>query len=340
MEDLRNKLGKLEGALEHIEEDYTDLEITRKGQFGIVLKGYSEMRDGLFAIQIISKGILFPDMAKLMDKEIKILLKCKHRNVLKVTQIFKRESFIFIVTPLSYISLSELMQKGNLTKEVGINYIMQICSGLIYLHDKEIIHGALKSENILLYKTKGGNLKPQMVDYGFSKFLKYSYESEDSIRAYLPPEYMNLLLNNPQLLQKRESTEGDIWALGVILYQILEGELPFPIVLSKEDEGNLGVLNRYEYRPLCKENAQWGALFGGVFMHQEGRIGAQQMLTIMEEISGGALNYEEENSISSVPVNSRRSLEVPAIIPLRQVDPSPPQIISLTVHYIYIYIYM
>ena len=108
-------------------------------------------------------------------------------------------------------------KKSPFTEKEIINYLIQICLALNHIHKKKIIHRDLKSGNIFL--TKGGLVK--LGDFGISKGFKNTWEKAKSkvgTPYYLSPEIIN---NKPY------DSKSDIWALGVMLYEMMTFKMPF-----------------------------------------------------------------------------------------------------------------
>ena len=116
------------------------------------------------------------------------------------------------------LKIEKLRQKKSpLTEKEIINYLIQICLALNHIHKKKIIHRDIKSGNIFL--TKGGLVK--LGDFGISKGFKNTWEKAKSkvgTPYYLSPEIIN---------SKPYDSKSDIWALGVLLYEMMTFKMPF-----------------------------------------------------------------------------------------------------------------
>ena len=158
--------------------------------------------------------------------EVLILKKVNHSNIIKFIDVFKKSkpiNSLNIVT--EYADDGDLNQKieklkqkkSPFTEKEIINYLIQICLALNHIHKKKIIHRDLKSGNIFL--TKGGLVK--LGDFGISKGFKNTWEKAKSkvgTPYYLSPEIIN---NKPY------DSKSDIWALGVMLYEMMTFKMPF-----------------------------------------------------------------------------------------------------------------
>jgi len=114
-------------------------------------------------------------------------------------------------------SLADLLKKqGRLSVEKAVEMIDGILAGLEFLHSRKIIHRDLKPDNVLLQGET-----PRLADFGISRVLRTTMTSS-SINLAGTPYYMA-----PEAFDKKRNEQTDIWAVGVILYEILAGKRPF-----------------------------------------------------------------------------------------------------------------
>ena len=158
--------------------------------------------------------------------EVLILKKVNHSNIIKFIDVFKKSKPINTLNIVTeYADDGDLNQKieklrqkkSPLTEKEIINYLIQICLALNHIHKKKIIHRDIKSGNIFL--TKGGLVK--LGDFGISKGFKNTWEKAKSkvgTPYYLSPEIIN---------SKPYDSKSDIWALGVLLYEMMTFKMPF-----------------------------------------------------------------------------------------------------------------
>ena len=98
-----------------------------------------------------------------------------------------------------------------------------ILLGLHYLHSQGITHRDLKPENILINKLEGGGEILLIGDFGGSKSDIYKIKITNTLSGLTTPAYMA-----PEMIAQKPSTaKVDMWALGVILFQLFTGKLPF-----------------------------------------------------------------------------------------------------------------
>jgi len=208
--------------------NYEILSILGEGTFGIVKLVQDKKTKEKVAIKILEKKkIKTEEDKRRVQTEIEILQKMSHINVIKAKKILKDSENIYIM--MEYCEKGELFHY--IEKEICLSndeaacYFYQLINGLEYIHQKGIVHRDLKLENILLSKT---NLL-KIIDFGLSSY----YDSN----KLLSTPCGSLCYASPELLsgQKYDGILIDIWSVGVILYAMLCGYLPF-------DDENHGML--------------------------------------------------------------------------------------------------
>ena len=154
-------------------------------------------------------------------REAKILEKLHHPNIIRFYEVYRtRKNKLCIV--MEYADDKDLAAKlesqhQSLPEPLILDYFVQICLGLKHVHDKNIIHRDLKSHNIFL--TKAGEVK--LGDFGIAKTMTQSKDLARSIVG--TPQYLS-----PEIVQNQPySFKSDVWALGVLLYQMCALRLPF-----------------------------------------------------------------------------------------------------------------
>eukprot|EP00804_Cyclotella_cryptica_P029998 CCRYP_013449-RA/>CCRYP_013449-RA protein AED:0.08 eAED:0.08 QI:0/0.5/0.33/1/0.5/0.33/3/3224/516 len=180
------------------------------------------------ACKIIDKTEIDPQYQAMMDQfymEIKTLRSLRHPNIIQLYDVYISDAKIFIIMEL--MTGGELfdyvVQKGTLTEEEASRIVRMVTSALVYMHSKNVIHRDLKPENLLLsHKPRSSHdIEVKIIDFGLSKIMPESATVASSFlgtRGYLAPE----------MIQRREYTKSvDAWALGVIVFVLLCGCLPF-----------------------------------------------------------------------------------------------------------------
>ena len=203
--------------------DFIIKEKLGEGAFGSVRLGINRQTEEKVAIKILEKSkiIKYEDKVRI-EREIEILKKIRHPNIVHLYGIIETDKQIFIIT--EYIKGKELyhyiLLKKKLNEEAACFYFKQILSGVEYLHKLKIAHRDIKSENIIIEQST--NLI-KIIDFGLSN--EYGNKDGELLRSscgsplYAPPEML-----------KGELYKGatvDIWSMGVVLYSMICGSLPF-----------------------------------------------------------------------------------------------------------------
>ena len=197
------------------------------------------------AIKILNKDHLFEDESEFNDinkikKEINILKRIRHKNIIQLYEIMESKSHLYIV--MEYCENKELFDyivyKKYLKEKEACRFFQQIIDGVEYLHLSNITHRDLKPENLLLDK----NNRIKISDFG----LSYLADSIDTLLetpcgtpSYAPPEMLRG--------EKYNGVYSDIWSCGIILYTMLVGNLP--CAESKEELIYENILQHNYYYP-------------------------------------------------------------------------------------------
>lgn len=179
-----------------------------------------------YACKIIDKVQIEQRFAGMIDQfhtEIKALQSLHHPNIIKLYDVYITNDKIYIVMELMQGGelFDYVVQKGTLNEEEASRIVRKVTSALVYMHSKNIIHRDLKPENLLLtHKPRSSHdIEVKIIDFGLSKCM-----SEPVARSFLGTRgYLA-----PEMLQRRDySREVDAWALGVIVFVLVCGCLPF-----------------------------------------------------------------------------------------------------------------
>lgn len=207
------------------------LELIGIGGMGAVYKARQRELDRVVALKILPREISSdPDFTGQFEREAKALAKLNHPGIVSIYEFGHAQDLYYIV--MEYVegaSLRRLMENGRINPGEALAIIPQICDVLQFAHDRGIIHRDIKPENILL--DKEGQIK--VADFGLAKRVKDrqvppANSAQETLfikngkvmgtPAYMAPEQFI----HPADIDNRI----DIYALGVVFYQMLTGELP------------------------------------------------------------------------------------------------------------------
>lgn len=203
--------------------DYYDVkDAIGKGKFGTVKLGIHKKTGKKVAIKVMKKKQMTLQDIELQKREIEILKICQHPSIIKLLDVFENQDYIYIV--MEYLKGGDLfnyLEKRDFTIPEGKARELShsIATGLFYLHSFGIAHRDLKPENILM-TDESDEAQPKLVDFGLSKIVGPNEKCNDPFGtlSYVAPEV---------LLQKPYDKSVDLWSLGVIIYLLLSGTLPF-----------------------------------------------------------------------------------------------------------------
>ncbi|RNA12149.1 serine threonine- kinase MARK2-like isoform X1 [Brachionus plicatilis] len=192
-----------------------------EGSFAKVKEGLHTLTGQKVAIKVIDKKKAKEDayVSKNMRREGKLLQMIIHPNIIQLYELMETENSYYLVTELCEGGdlMDYICARKYLSEACTRKFIRQIISAVDYLHRIGILHRDLKIENLLLDK----NLNIKLIDFGLSNYTK----SELCITQCGSPAYAA-----PELLaHKKYGSKVDVWSIGVNMYAMLTGNLPFTV---------------------------------------------------------------------------------------------------------------
>ena len=199
---------------------YKILEKLGEGGMGVVYKAQDTKLDRIVALKFLPKQLLCDNEAKTrFEHEAKAASALNHTNITTIYEINEAESECFIA--MEYIegkSIKKLIEEKTLSLKEVIDIAIQVCEGLVVAHEKGIVHRDIKSDNIMVTSRR----QVKIMDFGLAKLKGASKVTKTgSTLGTLP--YMS-----PEQVQGIEvDRRSDIFSLGVVLYEMITGQLPF-----------------------------------------------------------------------------------------------------------------
>ena len=204
---------------EYILKEYLIKETIGKGTFSKVKLGINKSTGEKVAIKILEKNKIQNKSDQIrVQREIDIIKKVKHLNIVKIIQIKEDHKNIYIIMEfIDYDLFLHIVNNKRLDEKESSLYYFQLINGMEYIHSLNIVHRDLKPENLLLSKNK--ILK--IIDFGLSN---YSHNNEFLMTHCGSPSY-----TSPEMISgnKYDGFAVDVWTSGIILYAMLCGYLPF-----------------------------------------------------------------------------------------------------------------
>ncbi|ELK08469.1 serine/threonine-protein kinase SIK1 [Pteropus alecto] len=212
--------GAGQGQQKPLRVGFYDIERTLgKGNFAVVKLARHRVTKTQVAIKIIDKTRLDSSNLEKIYREVQIMKLLNHPHIIKLYQVMETKDMLYIVTEFAKNGemFDYLTSNGHLRESEARKKFWQILSAVEYCHSHHIVHRDLKTENLLL----DGNMDIKLADFGFGNF----YKSGEPLSTWCgSPPYAA-----PEVFEGKEyeGPQLDIWSLGVVLYVLVCGSLPF-----------------------------------------------------------------------------------------------------------------
>ena len=232
-------------TLEELVKPFPELEILGfigQGGMGAVYKARQKTLDRVVALKILPPGIGGePSFAQRFAREAQALAKLNHPGIVTLYEFGQADGlFYFLMEFVDGVNLRHLLEAGRVSPREALAIVPQICDALQYAHDHGIVHRDIKPENILL--DRQGRVK--VADFGLAKLVGtdalvlamgedvVATPGEKSVPSVVLTE-AGKVMGTPQYMAPEQSQapatvdhRADIYSLGIVLYQMLTGELP------------------------------------------------------------------------------------------------------------------
>ncbi|MES2571922.1 MAG: serine/threonine-protein kinase [Verrucomicrobiota bacterium] len=214
-------------SIEDIAPHFPQLEILEclgRGGMGVVYKARQKSLNRLVAIKLLApERVHDAAFAERFAREAQALATLNHPSIVTVHDFGQANRFFYLLMEfVDGVNLRQAMRAGRFTPEQALTVVPPVCEALQYAHEHGIVHRDIKPENLLL--DKDGRVK--IADFGIAKML-HAEDSDVGIKGsesqpagtpqYMAPEQKD---------HRRTDHRADIYSLGVVLYELLTGELP------------------------------------------------------------------------------------------------------------------
>jgi len=205
------------------------LEPVGKGGMGVVYRAQQNAPDRTVALKLVRSSLLMPNAARSLETEANLLARMTHPGI---ARIYEAGSLHDGDAELSYFAM-ELVEGQTLTQHAQSHslsiteraaLLAKICDAVHHAHQRGVIHRDLKPANIIIDKDNA----PRVLDFGIARLIEPGVQVETARHGDTPLIGTLAYMSPEQLAGKpdAEDTRTDIYALGVILYQLLTGRTP------------------------------------------------------------------------------------------------------------------
>ncbi|HEY0406243.1 MAG TPA: protein kinase [Pyrinomonadaceae bacterium] len=206
-------------------------ELINEGGMGAVYRGTHVLMEKTVAVKVLHPALAADDtIVARFSREAKAASRISHPHALNVTDFGESDNgIVFLV--MEYLhgkTLKEVIHETGPMPLPRVNEIIrQVCGALEAAHGEGVVHRDLKSDNIMLVEVSGGNDWAKVLDFGIAKIT----EKVGQDPALTAP---NLIIGTPQYMSPEQCSQAseidsrsDIYSLGIILYEMLTGHVPF-----------------------------------------------------------------------------------------------------------------
>lgn len=210
-------------------ERYQIIEEIGQGGMGRVFKAKDLELNTTVALKMIKPQLSSdPDIINRFKRELLLAREIFHEHVIRIHDLGEINGIKYI--SMNYIegnTLKAILQStGKLTVEKTIDIVKQVCRALVAAHNKGIIHRDLKPQNIMIDK----NGKAYVLDFGIARSIDVESDAADESIVLGTPDFMS----PEQIKGEKPDVTTDIYSLGIILYEMTTGKLPFAAADRKE----------------------------------------------------------------------------------------------------------
>jgi len=216
------------------------LECLGRGGMGVVYKARQKSLNRIVALKLLApERVHDRGFADRFGREARALAALNHPNIVTVHDFGEAGGCFFLLMEfVDGVNLRQAMKAGRFTPEQALAIVPPICDALQYAHDHGVVHRDIKPENLLLDRT--GRIK--IADFGIARML----EAGAAVATAIPGESQPA--GTPQYMAPEQKADpahadnrADIYSLGVVLYEMLTGELPSDRLLPPSRKVQLDV---------------------------------------------------------------------------------------------------
>ena len=284
------------------------------GGMGVVYAAEQDRPRRTVAIKVLRRGFRHPDVVKRFEREAEFLGRLQHPAIAQVFAFHPgdRQAPAHLVMELvGGLPVTEYARAHSLSIAARVELVAKICDGVQHAHERGVIHRDLKPANVLV----GNDGQPKILDFGVARATGLDVQSAVQTShgqligtlAYMSPEQLQ---GNTSAVDER----SDIYALGILLYRLLTGRLPFDLVdlpwleaatrILQTDPPLVGSIDRALAGPLEQMTAHAMARTNERRYQSAAQLGAD----LRSYLAGGHTTYPDPSAA--------RAAAVPAALPV------------------------
>ena len=232
---------------------YRVLRLLGEGGMGAVYEAEQDSPHRAVALKVIRPGLVSPALVKRFAQEVEILGRLHHPGIAQIHEAGLAEDGrpFFAMEFIRGLALDEYVRRHGLDPTAGVGLLARVCDAVQHAHDRGVVHRDLKPANILVEDTG----QPKVLDFGVARATGADLQSGAGLTrtgqmlgtpTYMSPEQVNA---DPAAIDHR----ADVYALGVILFELLANRLPYPLenrplaeaarLILEHDPPRLGSIN-------------------------------------------------------------------------------------------------
>ena len=208
---------------------YRILEPLGQGGMGRVFLAEREDVGTQVALKLVPHNLISPEIRQRFLFERRVLARLSHPNIARLLDAGVTEDNMpyFVMDVAKGEPITEYCNHQHLSIEERLHLFMTVCDAVQYAHQRLIVHRDLKPQNILVGDGESGDSQVKLLDFGIAKMLA---EEDDEALTKTGMRVMTMRYAAPeQILGDTITTATDVYALGLLLYQLLTGQHPYNV---------------------------------------------------------------------------------------------------------------